>query len=115
VRFAHPRRTVASPLRDSVEMEARAISFDVEKRGELVTLKVLAPLARNVELAADFTGWDPLQMMAAGDGWWVVTRSLPPGKYQVNLRMNGGKWVVPPGLLAMLDEFGGSVGLLIVE
>ena len=115
VRLAHPRRTVLSPLRDSVEMEATAISFNVEKQGDLVTFKVLAPLARNVELAADFTQWEPLQMAAAGDGWWVATHSLTPGKYQVNLRMNGGKWVVPPGLLAMLDEFGGSVGLLIVE
>jgi len=115
VRLAHPRRTVAEPFRDSVEMEATAVSFDVEKRGDLVTFKVLSPLARNVELAADFTGWDPLQMAPAGNGWWMVTHTLKPGKYQLNLRMNGGKWVVPPGLLGMLDEFGGSVGLLVVE
>jgi hypothetical protein len=24
-------------------------------------------------------------------------------------------WVVPPGLLSMVDEFGGMVGLLVVE
>lgn len=115
VRLAHPRRTRPSELRDSVEMEATAITFDVEKSGAEVTFKVLSPLARNVELAADFTGWDPVQMAPAGNGWWVVTRALKPGKYQINLRMNGGKWVVPPGLLAMLDEFGGSVGLLVVD
>lgn len=116
VRVTHPRRPPAlSSLRDSVEMEATAVQFQVEKRGDLVTFKVLSPLARNVELAADFTDWDPLQMAPAGDGWWVVTRALKPGKYQLNLRMNGGKWVVPPGLLAMLDEFGGSVGLLVVD
>jgi len=44
-----------------------------------------------------------------------VRRVLRPGKYQINLRMNGGKWIAPPGLLSMLDEFGGSVGLLVVE
>jgi hypothetical protein len=68
-----------------------------------------------VELAGDFTGWDPLPMAPAGNGWWVVSRAMNPGKYQINLRMNGGKWVVPPGLLSMLDEFGGSVGLMVVE
>jgi hypothetical protein len=115
VRIAHPRRTSSSSRPDSVEMEATAVQFQVEKRGGFVTFKVLSPLARNVELAADFTDWDPLQMAPAGDGWWVVTRELKPGKYQLNLRMNGGKWVVPPGLLAMLDEFGGSVGLLVVD
>lgn len=116
VRLAHPHRTApSSSLRDSVEMEATAVRFQVEKSGDLVTFKVLSPLARNVELAADFTDWDPLQMAPAGDGWWVATRALKSGKYQLNLRMNGGKWVVPPGLLAMLDEFGGSVGLLVVD
>ena len=115
VRLANPRRTSPPQLHDSVEMEATAVSFDVEKRGDVVTFKCLSPLARNVELAADFTEWEPLQMAPAGNGWWVVARTLKPGKYQLNLRMNGGKWVVPPGLLAMLDEFGGSVGLLVVE
>jgi hypothetical protein len=33
----------------------------------------------------------------------------------MNLRLNGGQWLVPPGLLSMLDEFGGRVGLLVVE
>jgi hypothetical protein len=33
----------------------------------------------------------------------------------MNIRLDGGPWTVPPGLLAMLDEFGGSVGLLVVQ
>jgi hypothetical protein len=40
---------------------------------------------------------------------------VAPGQYQMNMRINGGKWIVPPGLLLMVDEFGGAVGLLIVE
>jgi len=31
------------------------------------------------------------------------------------LRIDGGAWIVPPGLLSMVDEFGGPVGLLVVE
>jgi len=33
----------------------------------------------------------------------------------MNVRLDGGKWLVPPGLLSMLDEFGGTVGLLVVD
>jgi 1,4-alpha-glucan branching enzyme len=96
-------------------LEATVVEFEFARRAGVVTFRVLAPLAKNVELAGDFTDWDPIQMAPAGNGWWVTTRTLDPGRYQINLRMNGGKWVVPPGLLSMLDEFGGSVGLLVVE
>jgi len=114
--FSHPPRQPRLVIRDStVTLEATAVEFSFTRSVGVVSFRVLAPLARNVELAGDFTDWDPIQMAPAGDGWWVLSRALNPGKYQVNLRMNGGKWVVPPGLLAMLDEFGGSVGLLVVE
>lgn len=80
-----------------------------------VTLKVEAPLARAVEITGDFTGWTPVPLQLESTGWWTVTLPIGPGKYQMNLRLNGGEWLVPPGLLSMLDEFGGRVGLLIVE
>lgn len=116
LRIQHPPRVVHVASTDStVGLEATALRFETEQRTGVVTFRVLAPLAANVELAGDFTNWDPLQMAPAGNGWWTLTRALNPGKYQINLRMNGGKWVVPPGLLGMLDEFGGSVGLLVIE
>jgi hypothetical protein len=44
-----------------------------------------------------------------------VKLPINSGKYEMNIRINGGPWTVPPGLLSMLDEFGGSVGLLVVQ
>jgi hypothetical protein len=81
----------------------------------LVTLKVKAPGAQLVEVTGDFTSWTPVRLNQSSDGSWAVTLSMESGKYQMNLRVNGGEWLVPPGLLSMLDEFGGRVGLLIVE
>jgi 1,4-alpha-glucan branching enzyme len=81
----------------------------------LVTLRVNAPRAQLVEVTGDFTSWVPLQLAPASDGWWTATLPIKPGKYQMNLRIDGGKWLVPPGLLSMLDEFGGTVGLLVVD
>jgi hypothetical protein len=80
-----------------------------------VTLRVKAPRAASVEITGDFTSWSPTPLSPVGDGWWSVTFSMRPGKYQMNLRVNRGNWLVPPGLIPLADEFGGSVGLLIVE
>ena len=80
-----------------------------------VWLRVNAPRAQLVEVTGDFTNWEPVPMLPTSGGWWAVTLPITPGKYQMNLRLDGGKWLVPPGLLSMADEFGGTVGLLIVE
>ena len=83
--------------------------------GEAVTLRVNAPDARLVEISGDFTNWVPAQLAPAGGGWWSTTILIKSGKYQMNVRVNGGQWIAPPGLLSMLDEFGGTVGLLVIE
>jgi hypothetical protein len=67
-----------------------------------------------VEISGDFTNWTPVPLKLGSNGWWDVTLPIGPGKYQMNLRLDGGEWLVPPGLLSMLDEFGGKVGLLVV-
>jgi hypothetical protein len=83
--------------------------------GGSVTVRVNAPAARLVEINGDFTNWTPLQLVPAEAGWWTSTLPLKPGKHQMNLRINGGDWAVPPGLLSIVDEFGGTVGLLVIE
>jgi hypothetical protein len=83
--------------------------------GDAVTLRVNAPDARSVEVNGDFTNWVPAQLAPAGGGWWSSYFPIKNGKYQMNIRVNGGQWIVPPGLLSMVDEFGGTVGLLVIE
>jgi len=83
--------------------------------GDMVTVRVNAPGARLVEINGDFTNWTPIQLVPTGDGWWTSTLALKRGKYQMNLRIDGRDWTVPPGLLSMIDEFGGTVGLLVIE
>jgi 1,4-alpha-glucan branching enzyme len=83
--------------------------------GDAVTVRVKAPGASVVEINGDFTNWTPVQLVPVGDGSWRSTLPLKRGKYQMNLRINGGAWIVPPGLLSIVDEFGGTVGLLVIE
>ncbi len=89
----------------------------VRERRDSLTLKVNAPQAQLVEVSGDFTNWEPVRLNIdpSGRGLWSVTLPMHAGKYQMNVRVNGGPWLVPPGLLPMVDEFGGTVGLLVVE
>lgn len=80
-----------------------------------VRLRVNAPGAALVEVSGDFTNWTPLRLEHAEGDWWSATLPLKRGNYQMNVRVNGGQWIVPPGLLSMVDEFGGTVGLLVIE
>jgi 1,4-alpha-glucan branching enzyme len=91
------------------------VKFLADRNEGVVTFRIFAPSAQSVELTGDFTNWEPLAAVPAGEGWWTVARPLIIGKYQMNLRIDGGKWVVPPGLLGIVDEFGGNVGLLVIE
>lgn len=79
------------------------------------TIRVRAPGASRVDLNADFTDWQPVALRRAGDGWWAVTLPIAPGTYQLNVRLDGGPWAVPPGLTTVKDEFGGTVGVLSVH
>ncbi len=79
-----------------------------------LSIRVHAPSARSLEINADFTDWSPVSMVATSNGWWTLTRPVRRGTHQVNIRVDNGLWQVPPTLTVLRDEFGGSVGLLVV-
>jgi hypothetical protein len=79
-----------------------------------VRLEIVAPGASTVEVMGDFTTWKPIPLLA-GEGKWTVSLPIARGTHQLNVRLNGGRWMVPPGLPSISDEFGGSAGLLVIE
>jgi len=83
--------------------------------GNRYELAVVAPRARRVEITGDFTNWKPLALTRAAGGRWTATLDLAVGTHRVNARVDGGSWVVPPGLTTMSDDFAGEVGLLVIE
>ncbi len=82
---------------------------------DLHTIRVEAPDARQVELTADFTDWQPLPLRRTSQGQWEVTIRIVSGVHRVNVRLNGGPWIVPRGLRAEEDDFGGRIGVLVVR
>jgi hypothetical protein len=78
-------------------------------------LRIYAPSATSVEVNGDFTAWRAIGLSRDRDGWWTATKEIAIGTHQMNLRIDGGPWLAPPGLLTAADEFGGVVGILVVE
>lgn len=109
------RRDGARPDVDGGAPAAGVDSFALgDAPGGDRVVRVHAPHAARVEIAGDFTDWRPVALAPAGHGWWTATLRVAPGTHQVNLRLDGSRWVAPPGLTVITDEFGGSFGLLTV-
>ena len=78
-------------------------------------LTIHAPGATSVELAGDFTDWQPIPLRPAGRDTWRLDLALAPGVYRLNVRIDGGSWAVPRGATPQADEFGSVVGLVVVR
>jgi len=82
---------------------------------DLHTIRVEAPGAQEVEITADFTDWQPMTLRRNSSGDWEITLRITPGVHRVNVRLNGGSWIVPRGLRVEVGDFGGGVGILVVR
>jgi hypothetical protein len=45
----------------------------------------------------------------------MLSVELSPGVHHLNVRLDGGPWLVPAGAFAVDDGFGGHVGLIVVR
>lgn len=68
-----------------------------------------------VEIMGDFTDWAPIPLIRRGRDLWELLLPLNPGVHQINLRIDGGQWIAPPGVPTLKDGFNGEVGVLVVR
>jgi hypothetical protein len=101
--------------RETPEITPTAAAFRVERKGDQYVVRVRLPRARVVELSGDFNGWQPVRLVQEIDGTWVASLPIQPGAYRMNIRIDGERWLPPPGTTAVDDEFNGKVGLVIVR
>ncbi len=72
------------------------------------------PKTERVELMADFTGWEPIVLERASDGWFAE-RAVTPGLHRLAIRIDGGAWIAPANVPKLRDDdLGGTVGLITV-
>lgn len=80
----------------------------------LVHLTVHAPAASTVEIAGDFTDWQPLLLSRVGLGDWHVAVRVETGPHRVDIRVNGGPWRAPEGATRLRDDYDGEVGIVLI-
>ena len=67
-----------------------------------------------VDVMGDFSDWSPLTLIRRGRDLWELALPLSAGVHQINVRVDGGQWVPPPGMPTMRDGYNGEVGLVVV-
>ncbi len=110
---------VAVPLvlaaRDSASSEdAGPARLEIALLGQQHVLRVHAADAATVELMGDFNDWKPVSLEKVRAAW-EIRLPLSPGVHRLNVRINGGEWIVPSGARSEEGEFGGAVGVIVVR
>jgi hypothetical protein len=123
VRVAVPSRRMRPPARARRPFapgligltESRAEALAVEPLDEQrVRVTIEAPGARRVAIAGQWNAWRAQPMRRAADGRWTAVLPLAPGAHKFALVLDGGRWTVPRGVPTVPDDFGQSVGLILV-
>lgn len=79
-----------------------------------VTARFTLPDTGTVRIAGEWNGWSAQPLRADGRGAWLLRAPLAPGVYRFSLIRADGGWTVPAGVPSVTDDFGGTVGLLVV-
>src|SRR5207249_3683102 len=69
-----------------------------------LTIYLLPWVAATVELAGDFTDWQPVALQPTSEGAWESVQHIPGGVHRVNVRIDGGRWTAPAGTTRTTDE-----------
>jgi hypothetical protein len=56
-----------------------------------------------------------MSLVPASVGRWMSPVELKPGVHHLNVRFDGGVWLVPKGAVVVDDGFGGRVGMVVVR
>ena len=68
-----------------------------------------------VEIMGDFTDWAPVPLVRRGRDQWELLVPMSAGIHQINMRIDGGRWISPPGVPTIRDDFNGEVGVLVIK
>jgi 1,4-alpha-glucan branching enzyme len=82
-----------------------------------VTFLYEAPAAQSVLLAGDFTGWQqaPVSLKKDKTGTWKKSISLPPGRYEYRLLVDGEWRDDPQCSKRQPNQFGGENCVCVVN
>ena len=65
-------------------------------------------------MTGDFTDWQPIPLLRVEAGQWQVELAIARGVHRINVRLNGGRWIVPVGTTRTADDYGTEIGLFVI-
>ncbi|HSL69327.1 MAG TPA: glycogen-binding domain-containing protein, partial [Longimicrobiales bacterium] len=106
---------IAAARDHSASASTTVPQIELGSAGSERMLRVIVANAAMVELMGDFTDWEPIALTRVSAGIWEVRAPLAPGTHRLNIRVDGGEWVVPSGARSESGEFGTAVGVIVVR
>lgn len=79
---------------------------------DLVRVIFTLPGGDRARLMGEITGWRPVELEPLGHGKFAAWFRVRGGTYRINVALDDGPWIAPPGMPRVEDGFGGLVGLL---
>jgi hypothetical protein len=91
-------------------------AFELRAAGETLQ-RITARIGgvESVEIMGDFSDWAAIPLIRRGRDLWELLIPMTPGMHQINIRIDGGSWIAPPGVPAIKDGFNGEVGVLVIK
>lgn len=99
-----------------MKRKAKTAAREVGKNG-CICLELTHLTAHSVSVAGSFNDWHPAAtpMIALGEGRWRTDLTLPPGRYEYRLVMDG-QWADDPAAKETVpNPFGGVNAVVTVE
>lgn len=69
----------------------------------------------SVEIMGTFSDWQPVSLVRRDRELWEISVPMGTGVHEINIRIDGGEWMTPPGLPTKRDAYGGEVGVVMVR
>lgn len=106
-----PRGTVP------VESPATLVqAFELRPAGtELQRITARIGGVESVEVMGSFSDWEPMPLTRRGRDTWELLVPMTAGVHQINMRIDHGQWIAPPGMPAVKDGFAGEVGVVVIR
>jgi hypothetical protein len=101
--------------RRRVVVSAERIASAESPGDSLLRFTVSAAHARSVQVQGDLTSWNPIVLVRVDAGVFQGQFAARGGVVRFRIRVDDGPWEVPDGTPVDFDEFGGKVGVIILE
>lgn len=110
-------RSLKLRIRNGSAEKSEAVMAKEKTAKQKVTFSLLAPAAKSVQLAGDFTGWNqaPVVLKKLKSGLWKTVVSLPPGRYEFRYLVDGQWCNDPEWKIRHPNQFGGENCVCLVK